>query len=286
MAIQQSTGGGARDFFVSFNQRDRPWATWIAWVLEQNDWSTWFQDWDFRHNFLEHMNEAHRKSNWTIAVLSGNYVSSEFATLEWTARIAKDTKRVIPVRVGRLSEQHILDAMLYADLLDCDEKEAERRLVAHVRNWLDHNHRAKPEDRPRFPGVAPRTVPDRPRFPLAEHNLPLANQAFVGRTGELDQLARGLASSGRSAITQRPQAITGLGGIGKTQALPHFPCNSPSVGEGKTLRSLAVLDFAPDPGRGSTTIEEPGRNSLLSQGDHSSPAALPARKVRESHSQG
>src|SRR3712207_6660063 len=92
-----------RDFFVSFNQRDRPRATWIAWVLEEKGWSTWFQDWDFRHNFVEHMNEANRRSRWTIAVLSDNYVGSEFATIEWTARLANDTKRVIPVLVGRLS---------------------------------------------------------------------------------------------------------------------------------------------------------------------------------------
>ena len=25
-----------RDFFVSFNRADRAWATWIAWVLEEN----------------------------------------------------------------------------------------------------------------------------------------------------------------------------------------------------------------------------------------------------------
>ena len=25
---------GKRDFFVSFNQADRAWATWVAWVLE------------------------------------------------------------------------------------------------------------------------------------------------------------------------------------------------------------------------------------------------------------
>ena len=47
-----------RDFFVSFNQADRTWATWIAWVLEEAGYSVWLQDWDFRGNFVEHMNRA------------------------------------------------------------------------------------------------------------------------------------------------------------------------------------------------------------------------------------
>jgi hypothetical protein len=38
---------GKRDFFVSFNQADRAWATWIGWVLEEAGYSVFFQDWDF-----------------------------------------------------------------------------------------------------------------------------------------------------------------------------------------------------------------------------------------------
>ena len=39
-----------RDFFVSFNQADRAWATWIAWTLEGAGYSVFFQDWDFKGN--------------------------------------------------------------------------------------------------------------------------------------------------------------------------------------------------------------------------------------------
>ena len=42
------TSNSKRDFFVSFNQADRAWATWIAWALEEAGYSVWFQDWDFR----------------------------------------------------------------------------------------------------------------------------------------------------------------------------------------------------------------------------------------------
>jgi hypothetical protein len=77
-----------------------------------------------------------------------------------------------------------------------------------------------------------------------------------------------------------------MGTRGKRPALPHFACSSSSVEEDKALRFFALFSLAPDLDRGSTTAEEPRRNSLLSQGDHSSPAALPARKVRESQARG
>ena len=60
---------------------------------------------------------------------------------------------------------------------------------------------------------------------LVKNNLPQPNRGFVGRTAELQALGHALAISGRSAITQ-PQAITGLGGVGKTQtALAYAYCH-------------------------------------------------------------
>jgi hypothetical protein len=69
---------GERDFFVSFTRADRAWATWIAWVLEEAGHSVFFQDWDFRGNFVEHMNRAHTRAHRTLAVLSDNYFGSDF----------------------------------------------------------------------------------------------------------------------------------------------------------------------------------------------------------------
>jgi hypothetical protein len=51
---------GKRDFFISFNQADRAWATWIAWVLEEAGYSVFFQDWDFKRNFVLEMDRAWR----------------------------------------------------------------------------------------------------------------------------------------------------------------------------------------------------------------------------------
>ena len=94
-------------FFVSFNQADRAWATWIAWVLEEAGYSVFFQDWDFRGNFVEHMNRAHAQARRTLAVLSDNYFGSDFTLAEWSARFAQDPAarddRLVPVKVGPLT---------------------------------------------------------------------------------------------------------------------------------------------------------------------------------------
>ena len=73
--------------------------------------------------------------------------------------------------------------------------------------------------RRREPPASPaaRPVPDGSPFPVSEHNLPQPNSNFVGRTVELETLRQALTATGRSAITQSRQAISGLGGIGKTQ---------------------------------------------------------------------
>jgi class 3 adenylate cyclase/tetratricopeptide (TPR) repeat protein len=68
--------------------------------------------------------------------------------------------------------------------------------------------------------VAAATAPPRPAvavLPVVGHNLPQPNLAFVGRVAELEALQRALVATGRGVVTQPRQAISGLGGIGKTQ---------------------------------------------------------------------
>ena len=164
---------GKRDFFVSFNQADRVWATWIAWVLEEAGYSVFCQDWDFRGNFIEHVNRAHAQAHRTLAVLSDDYFRSGFTLSEWTARFAQDPAaredRLVPVKVGPLMDKGILGPIIYADLTDCDETEAQRRLLERIGKAHSHhdgiNLYASPEEgRGRsFPGktVAFAGSPDR-----------------------------------------------------------------------------------------------------------------------------
>jgi hypothetical protein len=145
-----------RDFFISFNKADRAWATWIAWVLEETGYTVWFQDWDFRGNFVLEMDRAHTLSRRTIAVLSPDYLASRFTKPEWAARFEQDSTSehdlLIPVRVREAEPQGLL------------------RMIVYVRPcWLRRGHRKAAASRPgprRSPqarGASPRPERDRPR---------------------------------------------------------------------------------------------------------------------------
>ena len=95
-------------FFVSYTSADRQWAEWIAWQLEVAGYSTIIQAWDFLpgSNWVLNMKEATRTSERTVAVLSPDYLNSEFAQTEWAAAFAQDPsgkeRKLLPVRVRQV----------------------------------------------------------------------------------------------------------------------------------------------------------------------------------------
>ena len=107
-----------KDFFISYNQADRKWAEWIAWQLEDAGYTTVLQAWDFRpgSNFALEMHSAAQAAGRTIAVLSPDYLSSQYTLPEWAAAFAKDPTskqgKLLPVRVkecdleGLLRQRH------------------------------------------------------------------------------------------------------------------------------------------------------------------------------------
>src|SRR3954469_18497440 len=219
--------GNKRDFFVRFNKADRAWATWIAWVLEEAGHSVWFQDWDFRGNFVEHMNRAHQQADRTLAVLSDHYFGSDFTLAEWSARFAQDPAaredRLVPVKVGPLTEEGILAPIVYADLTGCDEAEAQRRLLERVKKALDASYRSKPLTRPGFPGSPAREVPSKPQFPPIQTHLGAQSMLGGGSAGVSTRTIFGWAAAGltvvvvllglwASSLFSKPGSVTASGG--------------------------------------------------------------------------
>src|SRR3982750_1359861 len=203
-----------RDFFISFNQAERAWATWIAWVLEEAGYTVFFQDWDFTGNFVLEMDRAHTRSRRTIAILSPDYLTSRFTAPEWAARFAQDATSehdlLIPVRVRPCELDGLLAQVGYVDLVDVAREQACERLLNRVAGI-----RLKPKEEPFFPGppvpAAMRSVPSEPQFPAMQHNLPPANPDFVGREEVLTNLHDLLTNARSPAVLT--QSITGLGGI-------------------------------------------------------------------------
>lgn len=143
------------DYFISYTAADEKWAEWIAWTLEAHGRKTVLQKWDFAagSNFVLEMQKAAATAKRTIAVLSPDYPASRFGAAEWAAAFSTDpdsVKRIlVPVRVRKTVVEGLLKSIVYIDLVDLDEKAAERRLLDGLKGA-----RGKPVERPSFPGAA------------------------------------------------------------------------------------------------------------------------------------
>lgn len=143
------------DFFVSYNHADSEWAEWIAWMLEEAGYTTVIQAWDFRPgtNFVLEMDEAARRADRTIAVLSPDYLGSGFVAPEWAAAFAADprgqSRSVVPVRVAPSHADGLLGQLVWIDLVGLSREHAKAALLAGLQPG-----RRKPVTEPSFPGSA------------------------------------------------------------------------------------------------------------------------------------
>ncbi len=212
-----------KDFFISYNKADREWAEWIAWQLEAEGYTTVLQAWDFLAggNFVLDMDTAATKATRTIAVLSPDYLDSKFTRAEWAAAFRNDPigeqGLLLPIRVRPCDVEGLLGQIVYIDLVGQDEAAARATLLHSVKH-----ERRKPTSPPIFPfskQPAPHSS-KRPSFPgalPAIWNIPYPrNPYFTGREELLSRLAASLRAGQTVGISQ-PQAVSGLGGVGKTQ---------------------------------------------------------------------
>src|ERR1044072_9749525 len=157
-----------KDFFISYNKADRAWAEWIAWQLEEAGYTVVIQAWDFLTggNFVLDMQKAAKEAERTIAVLSPDYLTSEFAAPEWAAAFAQDPtskkSKLLPVRVRECEPKGLLAQIVCIDMLKLDEATAKQFLLDGVQHG-----RAKPKVKPGFPNAPSRATTNAPRFPGA-----------------------------------------------------------------------------------------------------------------------
>ena len=219
------TGGGVVDdggwdFFVSYTAADRAWAVWVAWVLEEAGFRVLVQAWDFvaGSNWVAGMDEGVVKARRTVAVLSEEYTRSVFGAAEWRAAWAADPggadRKLLVVRVADCARPGLLGQVVGVDLFGCSERVAREQVVGAARLAV-LGGRGKPEVAPPFPPGL-RAVPERAVFPgglPGVWNVPARLARFVGRVGQLEELAGALR--GGSAVVS-VVALAGMGGVGKT----------------------------------------------------------------------
>jgi hypothetical protein len=120
-------GFALTDFFISYATADEKWATWVAYVLEEERFTTFLQAWDFRpgSNFVLDMQEGAAMPEQTIAILSPAYLSSSFGPSEWAAAFADDPMgargKLIPVMVERCSPPGLLKTIVHVEMVGADE---------------------------------------------------------------------------------------------------------------------------------------------------------------------
>ena len=94
------------DFFISYTQADRAWAEWIAQTLEEDEHHILVQAWDSGPgtNRVHDLRAGTRDAARTIAVLSGDYLTSVYGGAEWQAAWAGDPegtgRKLLTVRVA------------------------------------------------------------------------------------------------------------------------------------------------------------------------------------------
>ncbi|KAA6466187.1 MULTISPECIES: toll/interleukin-1 receptor domain-containing protein [Bacillus cereus group] len=152
-----STAQKEYDFFISYNHKDENYAKWIAWVLEEANYSTLIQAWDFKagSNFILEMENGAKNSKHTLALLSNNYLQSIYTQPEWAAAFVQDPtgqiQKLIPVRIEDIKLTGLLQPIVYIDLVEKEEDEVRKLILEGVQTG-----RRKPKTPPVFPGIISR----------------------------------------------------------------------------------------------------------------------------------
>ena len=168
------------------------------------------------------MQQAAAEAHITIAVLSEAYLKAEFTQPEWAAAFAQDPRgekrKLIPVRVTLCSPEGLLKAIIYVDLVNLSEQDAQRALIDGLKPT------GKPVGPIRFPGQPIGPSVSTASFPpnLARlHGVPNLPPHYLPRAEDVARLKQKLlAGDGNVGITGQFSAIgvQGMGGIGKNRA--------------------------------------------------------------------
>lgn len=129
-----------KDFFVSYTGNDLDFATWVAELLEANEFSVTIQAWDFRpgDNFISKMNEALVECKKLVVILSNSYLKSKWCEAEWTSKLTEQImlqeRRIIPIRIEPVDLTGLLSPIVYIDIVDKSEEEAKNEILNGIKD--------------------------------------------------------------------------------------------------------------------------------------------------------
>jgi cellulose biosynthesis protein BcsQ len=257
------------DIFISHVEQDRMWADWIAHQLGSVGYEVSLQGTAFPpgSDLETELRRAVAGASCTLAVMSPDYLKSAVARVAWDAALARDHTGgqglLVPVKVAKFDAWGRFSSRVPVDLTNLRAEAAVDEVLAAVHDpGLRPSGQRAPDgaDAPRFPGSQPMVL-----------SLPLRNPHFVGRDAELLKLRQRLASSPSAVVV--PQAISGLGGVGKTQLVQEYayrfsadydvvwwiPASQPAEARAKLAALAPLLGGAPADDDGDTEAGDTGQ---------------------------
>ena len=202
-----------KTYFISYTTRtavDKAWAIWTEWVLrvKLGDKAI-IQEYDCHpgDNFKKFMDNALKKADAVVCILTRDYMESDYCIDEWT-----NADKIIPVRFDDCNPCGLLKSQVYIDLYSLDKDSAREKLLKALEG---------PPPRPAGEPKAPFALngadaePHYPKYQIAINNLPPRNRYFTGRDDALSKINAGFQSS-------YPVIVTGSGGFGKTQTAVEY----------------------------------------------------------------
>ncbi|MGI5454557.1 FxSxx-COOH system tetratricopeptide repeat protein [Streptomyces sp. CA-249302] len=185
------------EVLVVYVAENRMWAEWVGGILKRSGCTVTL------HDVTAGPVRRPVASMRVLVLLSSPCLKSPQGASTWRTLTGTDAPRgsVIGVRVDEVRLPPDRFGHPLVDLPGLDED----RCAARLLDALDFPQDSRPHGpgAQRFPGTRPRIW-----------NAPQRNTTFTGRDAVLDQV-RGQLDGGFSAV--RPQALLGLGGVGKTQ---------------------------------------------------------------------
>ncbi|MER5467340.1 FxSxx-COOH system tetratricopeptide repeat protein [Streptomyces sp. NPDC002685] len=199
--LRRSPTANAIEVVIAYAAENRLWADWIESLLKRSGCKV------TPHDIANGPVERRDPGTRTLVLLSKAFRRARNAEPVWRALTDADDDggpgTVVPVRVD---EVHLPLSYLDRNPVDLHRLD-ETQCVSSLVDVLELTGRPFEggSSRPRFPGTVP-----------AIWNAPLRNSSFTGRDVILDRV-RDQLGSGISVVLPQPQALYGLGGVGKTQ---------------------------------------------------------------------
>lgn len=209
MADRAGGAGSHGHYVISYAGFNRPWATWIAYQLEQLGHRTTLLRWDppVSVPLAEALRSLLNAPGRILLVLDDWYFNlGPRSDEEWITAL----REVVPANEDRFAAVSVAtraippggERLLPVDLRDLDSGEARRRIL--VRLGLTAGEMPRRSDSaPRFPNDPP-----------AVANIPRRNLRFTGRDWALEELHSRLNQDGGGVSRV---ALRGISGVGKSQ---------------------------------------------------------------------